>query len=420
MAGSAIAPIDVAKVEVGHRGIDATVEEFRFQAGLDLTPFTRIKHVSGNVRFRLGLENLGVAGIGRKPVGQFVDRAGVRRHLGLDGLPVGGGTAEEVGRRGVVPAQPTTADQREPVERLDAQLSVEAELLRPGAGLGGVVDRRTGQTGVPVVDVLIAGDRARALEHGAFEMLVVGTDDDVVLLAEQLERLAHMGVDCNGIMAVVTRQPTGVVRVAAPGDDVAIRSHIAVGPCIEEIDLGMLVAGRELGVAAILELVLQLGDVVGDVVVEVVPVLAGEGGPVEVQQGAVLKGRQAIEGRDAARLMVDGKRRRGVGADVGLHGAIGNADAVGHVIDETVLVLEHADETPAHGPGLVERTRHVDLAALVGPRAERALETRLEIALRLLEPHVDRAGRLAIAAKQAGGTAQDLDVIDDGKIGWVP
>lgn len=115
--------------------------------------------------------------------------------------------------------------------------------------------------------------------------------------------------------------------------------------------------------------------------------------------------------------MVDGKRRRGVGADVGLHGAIGNADAVGHVIDETVLVLEHADETPAHGPGLVERTRHVDLAALVGPRSERALETRLEIALRLLEPHVDRAGRLAIAAKQAGGTAQDLDVIDDGKIG---
>ena len=164
---------------------------------------------------------------------------------------------------GVVPAEAAAADQGEPVDRLDAELAVDAETVGLRALLNRVVHRRLGQRRVPAVDVLVAGDHTGALQHGDVLVLVVSTQDDVVLLAEQLERFADMRIDGERTRLVVARQPARVGRVAAAGDDVAVRRSVAVRPSIEEVGIRGLIACGELGVATVVELVFQFTDIVG-------------------------------------------------------------------------------------------------------------------------------------------------------------
>ena len=177
------------------------------------------------------------------------------------------------------------------------------------------------------------------------------------------------------------------------------------------------IAHRHPRVTAILELVLDLGEVVGDLIVELVPVRAGVGRAVEIDQRPVGIGGQAVERRDVALEMADGEGRRGLLGHVDRYGAVGDAVFVVDDVDHVVAVLVGADDAAADGAGLVQRPTDVEFGALGIPRPVLALDGAAPHLRRLLQRHVDGAGRLAGAAEQAGRPPEDLDVVDDGEIG---
>ena len=194
--GVLLGPVLVGQMKIGDRAVERAAEELALEADFVLIALPRIEQITTGVEIGLRLEYLGVAGIGRDLIGQIDHRSEIGSKVAVDLDLVLRGAGEKVLRRRIVPADAPAADQRHPVDRLDAQLSVDAGLALVAVSLAGVVDGRLGDgRGVPVVEIVGAGDHAGGREERRVDLAVVGAEKHVVLLAEQHERLGDKGVE---------------------------------------------------------------------------------------------------------------------------------------------------------------------------------------------------------------------------------
>ena len=224
-------------------------------------------------------------------------------------------------------------------------------------------------------------------------------------------------IDLAGNVGVQRRLAQLVEIGAGVGDQLGIPVHLAV---IDVEQLGILIAraaqDRDLAGPAAAEIV---GDVAEQVAVERVPLRPGlrrigrarvsGGGAVGIGEG---QGAPAHAARVAFLPRVADCRD-------GIRAKIGGGDAVQRqargvvVVEVGIAVLIGADEAGADRTVLGQRGVDVHIAAhlVVGAVAEAGVAA--EVLGRALADEVDGGGRVAGLRQQAGGTAHDIDALED-------
>ena len=156
----------------------------------------------------------------------------------------------------------------------------------------------------------------------------------------------------------------------------------------------------------------QLGDQVGGLAVEVVPVGAEEARVAEVRYFTGQCRRVTVVRGDIFHFVDQAERQLGVVVQVDVQRTVVAVAGVGVVVDFAIGVVARGDETPAHPAAIIQRPAQVDFFMVGVPGAIAAFDMALEFGGRALAHHVDDAAQLAGAAEQTGRAAHDLDPVE--------
>ncbi len=282
LIGNRVGTVLLSHVERGHRRIQAAVEVLTLDT--DFVAFTghRVQHRATDILLRLRLEDLGVAGVDRVGVVQVIDHTGVGGDF-LSDLVVANRRAVIV----VVPTDPTTDDDMQRVQRVEARRGVDALFRRRVlAFIEAIVAasaRRLGNDArIEIVDV--DGRGVVPVATGLVELLLTAarTDGQLMLPAEELEGASqggiHIGLHVGGVVGTCSLPVDAIARCRqVAGKGVGLRPDLR---------------GGSLGRPTVVEAMGDISEYADVVPIPIRPVVAQERGARQVQVFAIRTGRQ--------------------------------------------------------------------------------------------------------------------------------
>ena len=180
------------------------------------------------------------------------------------------------------------------------------------------------------------------------------------------------------------------------------------------LEVGVVVGVDEPACPAVVEDVLERGEGLGALGVDVGPVGAEveAPGPVDQLAGGVARRQAAPAGVVAVSALVASTEvEQGLVGQVHLESAVASVALLEVAVEGAVAGVGGAEQPAADRAALVQRAGDVGLHPAAGRGGDGGGDLAAQEAGRALADVVDRGARLAGALHQAGGAAHDLDVV---------